>query len=283
MFVLGFTAAISLTLSASAQSILIDDFNDGNDDGWTGVDPVPGEPWDPAIFDASSGAYNLRSTGVVPAYRWVAFHSQWDASVDSFYSEGFLRAEIRANRQNTAVWFVMRAGDPPENREGYLFYADTADGRFSLRCSPNCSSVYYVDEAAPVDPFDPNEPWVMEAGAVSDQISLKLWRLDDPEPDEPQLTITDTTYTAGVFIVGVSHNPGVASQISGTFDNIYFTPACPGDLDGDLDVDLSDLAQLLGNYGTSSGASYEDGDLDGDGDVDLSDLAALLSVYGTSC
>jgi hypothetical protein len=58
---------------------------------------------------------------------------------------------------------------------------------------------------------------------------------------------------------------------------------CPGDLDGDNDVDLADLAQLLGNYGTTSGAVYEDGDLDGDGDVDLADLAALLGVYGTTC
>ncbi len=58
---------------------------------------------------------------------------------------------------------------------------------------------------------------------------------------------------------------------------------CPGDLDGDNDVDLADLAQLLGNYGITSGATYEQGDLDGDGDVDLSDLAALLGVYGTTC
>ena len=60
-------------------------------------------------------------------------------------------------------------------------------------------------------------------------------------------------------------------------------PDCFGDLDGDNDVDLADLAQLLANYGTTSGATYEDGDLDGDGDVDLADLAALLSVYGTVC
>jgi hypothetical protein len=58
---------------------------------------------------------------------------------------------------------------------------------------------------------------------------------------------------------------------------------CPGDLDGDRDVDLTDLARLLADYGTTGGATYEDGDLDGDGDVDLSDLAALLSVYGTAC
>jgi len=53
-----------------------------------------------------------------------------------------------------------------------------------------------------------------------------------------------------------------------------------GDLNGDGAVDLSDLAALLGVYGTTSGATYEDGDLDGDGDVDLSDLAALLGNYG---
>jgi len=57
----------------------------------------------------------------------------------------------------------------------------------------------------------------------------------------------------------------------------------PGDLNDDWTVELDDLATLLSNYGTSSGAEYEDGDLDGDGDVDLDDLAALVSVYRTSC
>ena len=57
---------------------------------------------------------------------------------------------------------------------------------------------------------------------------------------------------------------------------------CP-DLDGDGDVDLADLAQLLAHYGVTSGASFEDGDIDGDGDVDLADLAALLAEYGTTC
>jgi parallel beta-helix repeat protein len=62
-----------------------------------------------------------------------------------------------------------------------------------------------------------------------------------------------------------------------------FGSHCPGDLDGDGNVDLTDLARMLSNYGAGGGMSYEDGDLDGDGDVDLDDLAALLAVYGTSC
>ena len=53
-----------------------------------------------------------------------------------------------------------------------------------------------------------------------------------------------------------------------------------GDCDNDGDVDLSDLATLLGHYGMTAGALDTDGDLNGDGDVDLSDLATLLSNYG---
>lgn len=58
---------------------------------------------------------------------------------------------------------------------------------------------------------------------------------------------------------------------------------CPGDLDGDGLVGLSDLAGLLSNFGTPGGATPEQGDLDGDGDVDLADLAALLGNFGTTC
>jgi hypothetical protein len=58
---------------------------------------------------------------------------------------------------------------------------------------------------------------------------------------------------------------------------------CGGDVDGDLDIDLTDLAALLTNYGTTSGAVYMDGDVNCSGSVDLVDLSALLAVYGTTC
>jgi uncharacterized membrane protein len=57
----------------------------------------------------------------------------------------------------------------------------------------------------------------------------------------------------------------------------------PGDLNGDGDCDLADLARLLTNFGTPDGATPEKGDIDGDGDVDLADLTLLLAAFGVGC
>ncbi len=56
---------------------------------------------------------------------------------------------------------------------------------------------------------------------------------------------------------------------------------CAEDLNGDGQIDLTDLSILLANFGNSGGPA--DGDLNGDGIVDLGDLARLLSSLGTSC
>jgi hypothetical protein len=56
---------------------------------------------------------------------------------------------------------------------------------------------------------------------------------------------------------------------------------------GDCCIGINDLAELLGNYGTTTGATYWDGDIypvgTGDGAVNLQDLAELIGNYGNGC
>jgi len=57
----------------------------------------------------------------------------------------------------------------------------------------------------------------------------------------------------------------------------------PGDVDGDGDVDLTDLGLMLQAYGTTLGnpGYNSDADFDGNGVIDLADLAVVLQFYGT--
>ena len=113
-------------------------------------------------------------------------------------------------------------------------------------------------------------------------------------PNEPQ-------YSTGIedaYDLFTDHEPG---GYLGTYDfggdpfaQFYFemiSPkcsndpmACHADLNGNCEIDLGDLAQLLGHYGMTSGAVWEDGDIepypDGDGGVNIVDLASMLADWG---
>lgn len=63
----------------------------------------------------------------------------------------------------------------------------------------------------------------------------------------------------------------------------FAAPTCPGDLDGDNQVSITDLAIVLSHFGQTGNATAADGDFDGDHDVDIQDLAYMLSRFGSTC
>jgi FG-GAP repeat len=80
------------------------------------------------------------------------------------------------------------------------------------------------------------------------------------------------------LLAGASYHDAGADNSGGAYVFVTADAPCPGDLDGDNDVDQSDLGLLLASYLVDDG-----GDLDGDGDTDQSDLGVLLANYGLQC
>jgi len=72
----------------------------------------------------------------------------------------------------------------------------------------------------------------------------------------------------------------VSATVDLSADGLIPPPACTGDLDGDLDVDSTDLNILLSDFGCLSACP---GDADGDDDTDSTDLNIILSVFGSTC
>ncbi len=88
------------------------------------------------------------------------------------------------------------------------------------------------------------------------------------------LTVTNVgANDAGSYTFSVT-NP--CSTVTGNGIQVTVNVAIPGDYNGDGHVNGSDLAQLLGAWGTTNAAI----DLTGDGMVDASDLGVLLGAWG---
>lgn len=102
----------------------------------------------------------------------------------------------------------------------------------------------------------------------------------------------DPAVFAAAAELGLGEAPDDVNALDFTLcDDALFCAAQHGirgircDLDGDCDVDLDDLAQLLVAYGAILGEPDYNAaaDFNGNGRVDLPDLATLLGAYGTTC
>lgn len=221
--------ALVITGRAAATAtpqVLVDDFESGTDDAWTHDLAGNGESWGPGVFDASSGAYHPTTTGLVPSQGLGVLSSYWNASAAPSFNDGFWRATVRAEPGGTNVAFVLRGGVGFSG--GYLV-TTTIDGQLDIYdckgidCTILGESIH--DGGSPE--FMQGEDWILEAGAVGDMITAKIWRKGDPEPAQPNVTVQDSTYPTGLF--GVAAFVGTAwtqpEHTDAFFDDIQFTPA----------------------------------------------------------
>lgn len=279
---------LAIASQAFAQTITVDNFDDGNDDGWGHVDFTEGEPWGPGIYSIADGEYTLETSGPVPFEEDGVVASRWEKSSEPQFSNGFLRVRINAGEEETYAAVMMRVSESDEGFGGYWFGGDAGRGGFKINRTIADIGRDFPSGKGKLDtdafPFLANEDWMIEAGAVGDQISLKVWRPEEPEPEHPQVTVTDTMYSEGFF--GVVTNTtlqgfrSVEPQIFTTFDDITFT--FPVDCNGDGVVDIADTLcatpESLGNI--LSEAKLIQGDADGNGQVEFADFLVLSANFG---
>ena len=169
--------------------------------------------------------------------------------------------------QLTSPTLDLSGGNVSISYDYYLYLTDTAGGVDRLLVE--------------IDGNDGAGPWTEIARHDSNGgLNWRSHTITQADLDAAGVTLTSTMklrfITNDADPQSINESGLDAVMITAFVCDVY---ECDGDFDGDGDVDLSDLAELLGNYGEPSGMHCEDGDMDGDGDVDLTDLAALLGAY----
>ena len=234
----------AISLAAPVQAELIDDFNDGNDDGWSHFDGFEGTPWGPTIYDASSGQYVISSTQPLPPLRQpVVTGTFWTESIgDPSFSTGFWTTMIRADNAATNLASAMRFD--LVNGTGYVFIVDITQDTIGIVRVDNGSAILLV---AGFFKLLPGQDYLLQAGVVGPDLSrganlsLKIWAVGDPEPIDPQLTASDFSYLVGAFGLLIFNDlGGPGGQLSGRFDNVTFgvTPCPQGCEEVVFDLDI---------------------------------------------
>jgi len=224
-----FTFSTCCATFCGAQTIAIDDFSDGDIAGWTTIDGTTGMPWAPGIFDATSGEFVLATTGAVPPkdppftlFDQGVLVANWDASSDPTFSQGFFRGKIRSESQANSNLFIRA---DLSMLVGYVFDATPPSGEFRLfNLTSGGSEILGVIEGMQ---FMTGEDWWMEAGAVGNRLSMKVWKDGDVEPAVPQLVVFDDTHAFGTLGVtsAVQVNETIAPDVMRTvYDDLSFTP-----------------------------------------------------------
>src|SRR5262245_55908837 len=104
-------ATVALSTGGRAQTLLFDDFSDGNDSGWEHLDTTG-----VGIYEVTGDfAYRIRTGSPVSVSHPAGggMDSEWESVIgDPHFANGVIRATIRANTPETTLSLVMREDHP---------------------------------------------------------------------------------------------------------------------------------------------------------------------------
>jgi hypothetical protein len=216
--------------TASAQFQTIDDFNDGNFDGWSLVDPTGA-----GAADASSGALRLLSLAPLPPA--LGFGAVLDASTgDPSYSNGVYRTTVTLGNEFNTGGIGARFSLNQGLNFYYAFLGHDALGGGLALASVSGGGASLLDGILLPD-LDLGETWNLEFGLQGDQMTLSAWQVGEPYPGT-LIHHADAGFPLGAVGVvgGVSLIAPGDATVDVSFDDFQYAVPAPA----------SGLALLLG-------------------------------------
>ena len=167
----------------------------------------------------------------------------WNESeTDEAYANGYLRATVRADTASDAN-LTLRGN--LETLSGYLFSGLGAHNGFRIFRFDGAEG-QSLGEVDNLD-FPLGTDWTIEAGAVDDVITMKVWSVGGPEPEFPQLVVIDDNLSSGLVGLAPAISTAAISsptQLDVTYDDVSFLPSVAGDVNVNSILDAGDIDRL---------------------------------------
>ena len=124
---------------------------------------------------------------------------------DRTYGQGRVLITTQHLTPESSLWLNLRTwGTENTGLFGYRFRVSGGGTQMSIsRMWEHDSEILLASKISLDLLFQPGEPIYVEASAVGERLSLKVWAKGATEPAEPQLVARDRYYSAGAIAIGV--------------------------------------------------------------------------------
>lgn len=218
-------ATLALSSISYAATTISDDFNDGDDAGWTRYDPlssVPGYPTQ-AGFDASAESYTITTNPSLDVST-LGF-SRAGSFRDESFGDFAMTVDVTDWSANGWAGLFARGGSIGLGQTtGYLFHYDTtaaAGPSFHLDIVANEQTA----NLARVDlTLDPANDYQFRFQGVGSSLTAQIYDLNDLTTALVSLSASDSVHNSGQTGLFVLSGDAGGAATSATFDNYTAVP-----------------------------------------------------------
>ena len=216
---------------SEASAILIDDFSDGTDAGWThlGNSVVPAGP---ASWAVVGGRYELSSSGAGSALASAVSATFDSSATDPIFTDGVLSTSVILNTPTTAAAFSIRGRtltDPAYllawNGNGLFLHQYLGIQPCGVLLGHASCVGPELTRATTITPIA-GAAYHMQASFVGNALGFSAWASGDAPSAVPQLNFTldaaNSFSDQGGF--GFTAYAGTDGAFSASFDDVTFTP-----------------------------------------------------------